>query len=72
MKKQIPRMVNQSLKGFAPFATGRMTELFLAHMRSETDGHTHLRIRNRPNIDVIPKDIALFIAFGEIIIVLLW
>lgn len=24
MKKQIPRMVNQSLKGVAPFATGRI------------------------------------------------
>lgn len=42
MKKTIPRMVNQSLKGFAPFATGSMAELILAHMRSDAAGHTHL------------------------------
>lgn len=41
--KTIPRMVKQSLKGVAPFATGRMAELFLAHMRSDADGHTHLK-----------------------------
>lgn len=57
MKKTIPRMVNQSLKGFAPFVTGRMTELFLAHMgRLDTQSSFISRV---PTHDILPKDIAI-------------
>lgn len=59
MKKQIPRMVNQSLKGVAPFATGRMAELFLAHM-GRLDTHSRF-IRGIPTHEILPKDIAFML-----------
>lgn len=59
MKKQIPRMVNQSLKGVAPFAIGRLAELLLAHM-GRLDTHSRF-IRGIPTHEILPKDIAFML-----------
>ena len=45
-KKQYPRMVIRALRESHPSPQGVMAELFLAHMRSDTVGHTHFCRQN--------------------------
>ena len=46
MKKQYLRMVIRALRESHPSPQGGVAELFLAHMRSDTAGHTHFCRQN--------------------------